>query len=42
MPRKVMDVALAKKYGWEYKTNLNDAILSTYKDYVRVNKILNK
>ena len=28
------DVNLAKKYGWKYKTKLNDAILITYKDYV--------
>ncbi len=34
VPRKVMDVNLAKKYGWKYKTKLNDAILITYKDYV--------
>ena len=26
-PRKLMDVSLAKKYGWKYKTELKDAIL---------------
>ena len=33
IPKKLMDVSLAKKNGWTYKTNLNDAIISTYKDY---------
>ncbi len=33
-PRKVMDVSLAKKYGWTYKTNFKKAILNTYKDYI--------
>ena len=32
-PRKLLDVKLAKKYGWKYKTNLKKAILATYKDY---------
>ena len=32
-PRKLLDVKLAKKYGWKFKTNLKDAILSTFKDY---------
>ena len=32
-PRKLLDVKLAKKYGWEFKTNLKDAILTTFKDY---------
>tara|TARA_B100001121_G_scaffold48912_1_gene42314 strand:+ start:2685 stop:3626 length:942 start_codon:yes stop_codon:yes gene_type:complete len=33
IPKKLMDVSLAKKNGWTYKTNLDDAIISTYKDY---------
>lgn len=33
-PRKVMDVTLAKKYGWQAKTNLTDAILKTYKSFL--------
>ena len=32
-PRKLLDVKLAKKYGWKFKTNLKNAILATYKDY---------
>ena len=32
-PRKLLDVKLAKKYGWKFKTNLKDAILATFKDY---------
>ena len=31
--RKVMDVSLAKKYGWKYKIKLEDAILSTYNSF---------
>ena len=31
--RKVMDVTLAKKYGWNSKINLNDAILRAYSSY---------
>ena len=33
--RKVMDVSLAKKYGWKYKINLEDAILSTYNSFIK-------
>ena len=33
-PRKVLDVSLAKRYGWKSKTNLKDAILKTYKSYL--------
>ena len=33
--RKVMDVSLAKKYGWSAKKNLNKAILETYNSFVR-------
>ncbi len=31
--RKVMDVTLAKKYGWKSKKKLNDAILETYESF---------
>ena len=34
-PRKVLDVSLAKKYGWKSKTNLNDAILKTYTYFLK-------
>ena len=37
-PRKVLDVSLAKKYGWKAKTNLKDAILETYKDFLKNKK----
>ena len=33
-PRKVMDVSLAKKYGWNSKINLKEAIRLTYNDYL--------
>ena len=32
-PRKLLDVKLAKKYGWVFKTKLKDALLKTFKDY---------
>ena len=34
-PRKVLDVSLAKKYGWKSKTKLNDAILKTYNHFLK-------
>jgi len=34
-PRKVMDVSLAKKFGWTYNTKLKNAILSTYQSYLK-------
>jgi GDP-L-fucose synthase len=36
-PRKVMDVSLARKYGWKSKTDLKDAIKMTYNDYLSKN-----
>ena len=33
-PRKVLDVSLAKKYGWCSKTKLNEAILKTYHNFL--------
>ena len=33
-PRKVLDVSLAKRYGWKSKTNLKDAILKTYNSFL--------
>ena len=33
-PRKVLNVALAKKYGWKSKTDLKKAILITYQDFL--------
>ena len=33
--RKVMNISLAKKYGWKPKINLKDAIIRTYNSYLR-------
>ena len=32
-PRKVLDISLAKKYGWTAKTSIKEAILKTYNEY---------
>ena len=37
-PRKVLNISLAKKYGWYPKTNLNDAILKTYNHFLKIKK----
>ncbi len=37
--RKVMDVSLAKKYGWKSKINLKTSIINTYKSYLREIKL---
>ncbi len=34
-PRKVLDISLAKKYGWKPKTKLQDSILKAYKSYLK-------
>ena len=34
-PRKLLDVSLAKKYGWTKKTELTKAIKYTYADFVK-------
>jgi len=36
--RKVMDVSLARKYGWKYTISLKEAILSTYQSYQTENR----
>ena len=36
-PRKVMDVSLAKKYGWQSKIDLKEAIKLAYNDYLSKN-----
>ena len=38
MPKKVMDVSLAKKYGWYSKMPLKTAIVSTYRSYLNEKK----
>ncbi len=37
-PRKVMNINLAKKYGWKPKSNLNSSILKTYKSFLKEHK----
>ena len=34
-PRKVLNIKLAKSYGWEAKTDIKSAVEITYKDYVK-------
>ena len=41
-PRKLLDVSLAKKYGWQAKMKLKEAILLTYKSYLKDNRIVKK
>lgn len=33
--RKILDISLAKSYGWKPKTSLEDSILSCYKSYIK-------
>lgn len=33
-PRKLLDVSLARKYGWVSKTNLNQGFKKTYKEFI--------
>ena len=37
-PRKVLNISLAKKYGWRPKIKLKEAILKTYYDYIKQKK----
>ena len=37
-PRKVLNVSLAKKYGWKYKTNLENTVLETYKNFLTIKR----
>ena len=39
-PRKVLDIKLARKYGWKPKTKLDDAITKTYKSFLEDYKIV--
>tara|TARA_B100000674_G_C37850730_1_gene919852 strand:+ start:337 stop:1275 length:939 start_codon:yes stop_codon:yes gene_type:complete len=34
-PRKLLDVSLAKKYGWKYKTSLKKGLSITIEDYLK-------
>ena len=40
-PRKVLDVSLAKKYGWTYKTSLETGLSRTVIDYLKKNVLNN-
>ena len=35
VPRKVLDVSLAKKYGWKASTDLETGFWKTYNDYIK-------
>ena len=37
-PQKVLDISLAKKYGWSSKTKFPDAILTTYNHFLKKNE----
>ena len=37
MPKKCLDITLAKKYGWRCKTNLDEGFEITYKDFQKNN-----
>tara|TARA_B110000027_G_scaffold130386_1_gene153133 strand:+ start:7956 stop:8906 length:951 start_codon:yes stop_codon:yes gene_type:complete len=37
-PKKVLDVKLAKQYGWKAKANLKNSILITYEDFLKNKK----
>ena len=39
MPKKCLDISLAKKYGWKLKSNLNRGFDITYKDFQKNYKI---
>ena len=39
MMRKVLDVSLAHKYGWKYKTPLKKGLSVTINDYLKKNLI---
>ena len=34
-PKKVLDISLARKYGWNPKIKIKDAILKTYRSYIK-------
>ena len=36
-PRKVLDISLARKYGWKPRFNLKDAIFETYNFFLKEN-----
>ena len=36
-PRKLLDISLANKYGWKYKTSLKKGLSATIDDYLKKN-----
>ena len=36
-PRKLLDCTLAKKYGWKYRTSLEQGLSETINDYLKKN-----
>ena len=38
VPRKVLDISLAKKYGWKPKFSLDEGFDITYMDYLKNKK----
>jgi hypothetical protein len=37
MPKKCLDISLAKKYGWSPKNNFDKAFTITYKNFLKNN-----
>ena len=37
-PRKVLNISIAKKYGWKPKISLRNAIIKTYRSYLKESK----
>ena len=35
MPKKCLDISLAKKYGWKAKYSLNEGFDITYRDFLQ-------
>ena len=38
---KLLDVSLAKKYGWKYKTSLDEGLSNTINDFLKKNILKN-
>tara|TARA_B100000953_G_scaffold222574_1_gene184281 strand:- start:18 stop:146 length:129 start_codon:yes stop_codon:yes gene_type:complete len=33
-----MNILVVKEYGWSARSDLNDSIIKTYKNFVKINK----
>ena len=42
MPRKVVDISLATKYGWKSKTTIDNALKKTYFSFLKDKGLINK